>query len=137
MSATALLWDGIGFGEEERRRSGFGAGAERGDHVRLGVEFGRVARAERVPACDVLAVPFAERDARRDSAQPHVDRGFFLLDPARPQPVDQDAVAIARGRRLVYAFDLDQDAVPFAVVAPWSAAVVPPRSAPGWGPGPV
>ncbi len=120
---------GIGFGEEERRRSGCRPRSERGDHVRFGVEFGGVVRAERVPACDVLAVPLAERGARRDFAQPRVDRGFFLFDPARPQPVDQDAVAIAGGRRLVDAFDLDQDAVPFAVVAP--------RSAPGCGPVPV
>src|ERR1700733_3971366 len=46
-----------------------------------------------------------QRIARRDFLEPHVDVRLLFADAARPKPVDQHAIAVVRGSRLVNAFD--------------------------------
>ena len=62
---------------------------------------------EPFPPARVVAEPAAEVAARRQLPRPNVERERLLLDTARPEPVDQDPVAVAPRRRLVGALDLD------------------------------
>jgi len=75
--------------------------------VRIGVELGGIARLELRPLVGVVTVPAAQLGRRRDVPRPVVDPRPLLGQPARPQPVDEDAAAVVVGRRVVDAADVD------------------------------
>src|SRR5262249_36088990 len=96
---------------------------ERIDVVRVRAQLGAVARAELRVALRIVREPLAQRRARRDVARPGIERRLALAETARPEPVDQHAVAVAGRRVVVDAFDayagleLVQDAGGGAVLA--------------------
>jgi hypothetical protein len=70
-------------------------------------EFGAVAAAEFGKAVRLMAVPFAQSGRRRERALPSIDFQFCFSEPARPQPIDENADAILRARRIISALDRD------------------------------
>ena len=64
-----------------------------------------VATAELGEAGRVVAEPLPQLGARRELARPLVEAGVLARDAARPEPVDQHAVAVGGGRRLVGALE--------------------------------
>lgn len=64
-------------------------------------EFGQVPLAELREPPRVVRVPAAQFGRRRDVAAPLVQAGVGLRQAARPEPIDQDAMAVARIARLV------------------------------------
>src|SRR5262249_5895216 len=78
---------------EQRDGLAPGGAAEFGDRFGIGVELLLVFPAEFGPLTLFVVEPLAQRVRRRDLLEPAIDRR--LLHPARPQPVDQDAQAVA------------------------------------------
>src|SRR3954447_26227746 len=60
-----------------------------------------VATAELFEAVRVVAEPPPQAGARGELLLPPVEPGTFAGDPARPEPIDQDAVAVRVVRRLI------------------------------------
>ena len=63
---------------------------------------------ELVPLRGIVPEPLSEAGARRQILEPGVDLEIVLGDAPRPDPVDQHAVAIALGRSVVGALQLDR-----------------------------
>src|SRR5206468_12278093 len=82
-------------GGEQRHAAALQARAQRLQGGRPGCKLGAVALAECGELRRIVLVPFAQPSARREVPDPVVELQFRLGDPARPQPVDQDAQAVA------------------------------------------
>jgi len=65
------------------------------------LEFAPVASAELLPALGTMSVPTPKFIARRDISIPLVDRDALTCHPARPEAIDQHAVAVIPRRRIV------------------------------------
>jgi len=59
------------------------------------------------PAGGVVSEPLSQRSARGDVLHPLIDLSLRLVDAPRLQSVDQDALAVRTGRRLVSPLQLD------------------------------
>src|SRR5262249_4726644 len=83
----------------------------------LAPELAPVALAELGEALRVVREPAAERVARCELTKPLVEPGVVFPEPARPEPIDEDAVAVSASRRVVGTLQLDhQAALP---ACPW------------------
>src|SRR5690606_24841192 len=65
------------------------------------LQFLGVAAQKLRPALRPMAEPFAQLRARRELLAPFIDGGALLAQTARPQPVDENAQAVLRGRRVI------------------------------------
>ena len=74
---------------------------------RFSGKFFQISLAEPDPCLGMGMKPFAESIGRRQILEPGMDTCRFLLQPARPQPVDQYSSAISAVRFLVDALDRD------------------------------
>jgi hypothetical protein len=63
-----------------------------------------VTTGEFVPTAYLVAKPASELGARRQLPTPFVELGLFLADPAWPQTVDKDSLAVTLPGRLICAF---------------------------------
>ena len=71
------------------------------------LELGRVAPSELVPETDIVSEPSSQFCAGRDITEPMIDGRLLLCDTPRPQPIDEDARAVGRRRRLVRPLEFD------------------------------
>ena len=55
----------------------------------------------------IVAEPAPQLGARRQVLHPSTDRRFRLAEPARPEPIDQDANTVVGRRRLIDPLDPD------------------------------
>ena len=83
---------------------------------RLVAQLGVVASGELAEARGVVSEPLPQRGGRRELLLPAVEPQRFLLDASRPQPVDEDAVAVAVRRLLVCTLDPDPLPLPAGAV---------------------
>src|SRR5262252_1238710 len=90
--------------EYQRDRSLPRKGSEPIDLLRLLLQLLQIAAAELVPACRVVSEPFPKRCTRGKLFHPFIDCRVRLLDAARPQPVDQHALAVAGRGPIIGAF---------------------------------
>ena len=79
--------------------------AQRGHRFLFARQFFEVPAFERGPTLRVASEPFAEFVAGRNLFEPEVYLCFRLGQAARPEPVDEDAEAIAGRRFLVGALE--------------------------------
>lgn len=75
------------------------------DRRLIGRQFLAAGDFETVPARRVVAEFPAQRVARRNLLEPEIDPGFRPCQTARPEPVDQHALAVRPRRRVVGALD--------------------------------
>jgi hypothetical protein len=75
--------------------------AEQLENVGLVRELGAVSFAESAPPPRVVTVPAAQLGARRRILQPEIGRCFLTAKAARPEPVYQNAYAVAYAGSLV------------------------------------
>jgi hypothetical protein len=71
------------------------------------VQLGLVPAPELGEALRNVAVPFAQLGRWRDRFSPFVERGPGLGEPARPEPIDQDAQRLLAGGIVVHPPDAD------------------------------
>lgn len=93
--------------EDERDAATVGQSEEMPDLILTIPEFRSVAATELVPAVWIVDEPLPEFGARGHVAQPLVDLGPIARDASRPHSVDQHAVPVVAGRRVVRSPDPD------------------------------
>src|SRR5690606_14155534 len=71
----------------------------------VGLEFTAIAVTELWVALRLMSEPLAQFGAGTDFLEPQVEFGFFLAHAARPDPVNQNPVAVGTGGGLVNAFE--------------------------------
>jgi len=74
-------------------------------HFRLGVQLLDITAPEFRPTRHTMSEPFAQLRARRNVLHPRMRFKGFLRDPSRPEPLHQDAAAIAARSPFICAFD--------------------------------
>jgi hypothetical protein len=66
-----------------------------------------IAALELLEALRIVAEPAPELRARRELARPLVEPCLLTTDAAGPEPVDEDAIAVVLGGRVVRALERD------------------------------
>ncbi len=82
--------------EKERDRAPTEVTTQLGQNRRIRVEFGEVASTKLVPLLGIVLVPPTQIMGRRHGFRPEVDMRICLRYAARPEPVDQNALAVGR-----------------------------------------
>src|SRR5579859_5300189 len=86
--------------------------------VLLALEFRRIAPPELGPTRRVMAVPLAQRRARRDVTQPMVHAGLALRQAPRPEAIHQYPAAVGLRGLEVDALELDHRLIASATEIP-------------------
>src|SRR6185437_16637519 len=74
---------------------------------------------EFLPSLRIMPEPLSQLAAGRDVLHPFIDRGVALLDPARPQSVDQDSSAVIGSGWFIGPFKVDVMRCDLAHRRPW------------------
>src|SRR5919108_4136630 len=109
-------------GKHQRQPAVSRAPPQVAEHGPPGGQLANVAAAELLEATGVVAVPAAQRVARRDVARPLADSRVLPGEATRPDPVDQHSIAVGSLGRLVGALEPDIYATALRPVAGASCA---------------
>src|SRR6516164_2296758 len=95
-------------------------------------QFREVAPTKLRPALGPVSEPTPQLGARRDVPEPAVNRRVGLLDAARPQPIDQDASAVAEIGPLVSPLQFDFAGLPGHRHTPRFTSLLDVGAPPAW-----
>jgi len=103
----SIVMGGITRCEQKRDRPGVAQGEQLIETIGISGQFLAIGRDEGGPARRIMVKLLAQLCAGRDILEPEIDAGFGAREAARPQPIDQDPLAVGRFGRIIGVFDHD------------------------------
>lgn len=94
-------------GTEQQRQATAACEFGKRPELSVGFEFGRVTPAELIPSPGIVIEPLPQFRAGCDVGEPLIKLGSFAAHAARPEAIDEYAVAVVGARRLVDPFGDD------------------------------